>query len=196
LLYLSAYFEKHRTEYTDLLLRVSQRRTGTPGLEFFLTGVAEQAMDGVRTRHKVMALWQDYRKRLQTARASILGQNLVDQLFMQPAMSVGLARQFLRVSFLSAQNNVMRLVKLGILQRDDRAEAQSDFNRAEILQLTGARISNNESSFLFRRARRGGVQTRANSDAASRPHDQTSGLPQRPRPRRSHLRVVRAGTGN
>jgi len=138
LLYLSAYFEKHRTEYTDLLLRVSQKADWNAWIEFFLTGVAEQAMDGVERATKLMALWQDYRKRLQTARASILGQNLVDQLFMQPAMSVGLARQLLRVSFLSAQNNVMRLVKLGILKEMTGRKRNRIFIAPEILQLTGA----------------------------------------------------------
>ena len=138
LLYLSAYFEKHRTEYTDLLLRVSQKADWNAWIEFFLTGVAEQAMDGVERATKLMALWQDYRKRLQTARASILGQNLVDQLFMQPAMSVGLARQLLHVSFLSAQNNVMRLVKLGILKEMTGRKRNRIFIAPEILQLTGA----------------------------------------------------------
>jgi Fic family protein len=138
LLYLSAYFEKHRTEYADLLLRVSQKADWEAWIEFFLKGVAEQAMDGVERATKLMALWQDYRKRLQTARASILGQNLVDQLFMQPAMSVGLARQLLHVSFLSAQNNVMRLVKLGILKEMTGRKRNRIFIAPEILQLTGA----------------------------------------------------------
>jgi hypothetical protein len=63
---------------------------------------------------------------------------LVDQLFMQPAMSVGLARQLLRVSFLSAQNNVMRLVKLGILKEMTGRKRNRIFIAPEILQLTGA----------------------------------------------------------
>jgi Fic family protein len=138
LLYLSAYFEKHRVEYSDLLLRVSQQAAWEAWIEFFLKGIAEQAMDGVERATKLMALWQDYRKRLQTARASILGQNLVDQLFMQPAMSVGLARQLLHVSFLSAQNNVMRLVKLGILKEMTGRKRNRIFIAPEILQLTGA----------------------------------------------------------
>src|SRR3984893_1450490 len=138
LLYLSAYFAQHRTEYADLLLRVSQKAAWEAWIEFFLKGIAEQAMDGVERATKLMALWQDYRKRLQTARASILGQNLLDQLFMQPAMSVSLARQLLRVSFLSAQNNVMRLVKLGILKEMTGRKRNRIFIAPEILQLTGA----------------------------------------------------------
>jgi Fic family protein len=138
LLYLSAYFEKNRTQYTDLLLRVSQKADWESWIEFFLEGVAEQATDGVERATNLMALCQDYRKRLQTARVSILAQNLVDQLFLQPAMSVSLARQLLKVGFLSAQNNVMRLVKLGILKEMTGRKRNRIFIAPEILQLTGA----------------------------------------------------------
>ncbi len=138
LLYLSAYFEQHRAEYADLLLRVSQRGDWERWIEFFLKGIAEQAMDGVQRATRLMTLWQDYRKRLQTARVSILAQNLVDQLFMQPAMSVGLARQLLGTSYLSAQNNVMRLVKLGILREITGRKRNRIFIAPEILRLTGA----------------------------------------------------------
>ena len=138
LLYLSAYFEHHRREYADLLLRVSQKADWESWIEFFLEGVAEQAADGVERATKLMALWQDYRKRLQTARVSILAQNLVDQLFHQPAMSVGLAQQLLGVGFLSAQNNVMRLVKLGILKEMTGRKRNRIFIAPEILQLRGA----------------------------------------------------------
>jgi Fic family protein len=138
LLYLSAYLERHRAQYMDLLLRVSQKGEWERWIEFFLNGVAEQAIDGVERATKLMILWQDYRKRLQTARMSILAQNLVDQLFQQPAMSVGLAQQVLKVSFASAQNNIMRLVRLGILQEMTGRKRDRIFIAPEILQLTGA----------------------------------------------------------
>jgi Fic family protein len=136
LLYLSAYLEQHRLQYMDLMLSVSQRGEWERWIEFFLNGIAEQAMDGVERATKLMALWQDYRKRLQTARMSILAQNLVDELFKQPAMSVGLAQQVLKVSFASAQNNVMRLVKLGILKEVTGRKRDRIFIAPEILQLT------------------------------------------------------------
>jgi Fic family protein len=138
LLYLSAYLERHRAQYMDLLLRVSQKGEWERWIEFFLNGVAEQAVDGVERATKLMTLWRDYRKRLQTARMSILAQNLVDQLFQQPAMSVGLAQQVLGVSFASAQNNIVRLVKLGILQEMTGRKRDRIFIAPEILQLTGA----------------------------------------------------------
>jgi Fic family protein len=58
--------------------------------------------------------------------------------FKQPAMSVGLAQQVLKVSFASAQNNVIRLVKLGILKEVTGRKRDRIFIAPEILQLTGA----------------------------------------------------------
>ena len=138
LLYLSAYLERHRVRYMDLMLSVSQKGAWESWIEFFLQGIGEQAMDGVARASELMALWQDYRKRLQTARMSILAQNLVDELFKQPAMSVGLAQKVLGVSFASAQNNVMRLVNLGILKEVTGRKRDRIFIAPEILQLTGA----------------------------------------------------------
>ncbi len=45
LLYLSAYFERHRSTYYDLLLAVSQRAAWREWVLFFLNGVLEQARD-------------------------------------------------------------------------------------------------------------------------------------------------------
>jgi Fic family protein len=137
LLYLSAYFEKRRMQYADPLLRVSQKADWETWIQFFLEGITEQATDGLERAARLMALWQDYRKRLQTARVSTLAQRLVDQLFLQPAMTVGLAQSILRVSFLSAQNNIMRLVKAGILTEMTGRKRNRIFVATEILHLTG-----------------------------------------------------------
>jgi Fic family protein len=137
LLYLSAYLEDHRAQYADLLLRVSQTGDWLSWIRFFLQGVAEQAADGVQRATDVMALWQDYRKRLETARVSSLAQRLVDELFSQPAINVGMAQKLLKVSFLSAQNNVMRLVRAGILREITGGKRNRIFIAPELMRITG-----------------------------------------------------------
>jgi Fic family protein len=137
LLYLSAYLEDHRAEYSNLLLRVSQTGDWLSWIRFFLQGIAEQAADGVQRATDLMALWQDYRKRLETARVSSLAQRLVDELFSQPAINVGMAQKILKVSFLSAQNNVMRLVRAGILREMTGGKRNRIFIAPEIMQITG-----------------------------------------------------------
>lgn len=116
MLYLSAYFERHRAEYYRLLLAVSQDGRWNEWVSFFLRGVAEQSQDAVRRSERLLALWQDYRRRLQAARSSALLLRLVDELFNRPTLTFGLAKDTLRVTFRSAQLNVMKLVHAGILQ--------------------------------------------------------------------------------
>src|SRR5436309_5025335 len=88
LLYLSAYFERHRLEYYRLLLAVSQSGGWSEWICFFLRGVAEQSNDAIRRSDRLLQLMQDYRERLQSARTSALLLQLVDRLFMTPATTV------------------------------------------------------------------------------------------------------------
>lgn len=116
LLYLSAYFERYRREYYRLLLAVSQSGAWSEWTMFFLRGVAEQARDAIRRSDSLLGLWQDYRKKLQAARASALLLRLVDELFSYPAITIARAAERLNVTRPSAQRNVMKLVKEGILK--------------------------------------------------------------------------------
>jgi Fic family protein len=115
LLYLSAFFEKRRQEYYHRLLAVSQKGEWESWVEFFLSGVAEQALDAVRRAARLSALRDEYHARLQRARASALLLKLVDGLFHHPAITVpGAARQ-LNVTQRAASQNVGKLVQAGIL---------------------------------------------------------------------------------
>lgn len=61
LLSLSAFFERHRQAYYDLLMAVSERGTWRAWLPFFLRGVAEQAQDAVargRQLQDLQLMWR------------------------------------------------------------------------------------------------------------------------------------------
>jgi Fic family protein len=116
LLYLSAYFERNRSEYYRLLLAVSQDGKWAEWLSFFLRGIAEQSRDAIRRSEMLLQLWQDYRKRLQSVRSSALLLKLVDELFNRPYLTFGNAKEVLAVTYRSAQLNVTKLVDAGILE--------------------------------------------------------------------------------
>lgn len=116
LLYLSAYFEKHRSEYYAGLLGVSQRGAWSEWITFFLRGVAESAMDAVERAARLSALREDYRRRLARARASAHPLSLADHLFAFPAISVTQAAKMLNVTHRAAQLNVNKLVAAGIVR--------------------------------------------------------------------------------
>ncbi len=116
LLYLSAYFERNREAYADHLLRVSQTNSWNEWIRFFLQGVAEQSRDAVQRSRQLLGLWQGYRQKLQTARASALLLRLVDELFAFPAITAAHARNRLKVTHRSAQLNIQNLERMGILR--------------------------------------------------------------------------------
>jgi Fic family protein len=116
MLYLSAFFERHREEYYRLLLGVSQRGEWLPWIGFFLTAVEAQSKDAVSRSDTILLLWNNYRHRLQEARASALLLSLVDKLFSFPAISTRLASETLKVTPRSAQLNINKLMDAGILE--------------------------------------------------------------------------------
>ena len=116
LLYLSAFFERHRSDYYRLLLDVSQRGNWTEWIIFFLRGVAEQAEDAIVRANKLQKLSSEYRDQLQAARAAAALLKLADRLFKTPIITVQAAMKILGQSQPAAQHNIDRLVEAGILE--------------------------------------------------------------------------------
>lgn len=115
MLYLSAYFERHRDDYYRHLLSVSQDGRWTEWISFFLRGVAEESRDTIQRSENLLSLWQRYRQSLQTVRSSGLLLTLVDELFHRPYLTFTQAAKTLNVTFRAAQLNVSKLVDAGIL---------------------------------------------------------------------------------
>jgi len=116
LLYLSAYFEKRRSEYYDGLLAVSQRGAWEPWIRFFLRAVEEQSQAAINTATSLNALRDEYRKRFHAARASALLLRTVDEMFRSPAISMPLLAKELDVTYRSAQQIITKLIDAGMLK--------------------------------------------------------------------------------
>jgi Fic family protein len=114
-LYLSAYFEKSREEYYRLLLGVSQRGQWALWIIFYLRGVAEQSIDAVERAARLVALRDSWVRDCQNARTSALLTRLVDALFHNPFVTLARAVDLLGASAQSAQNNIDRLIGMGVL---------------------------------------------------------------------------------
>ncbi len=116
LLYLSAFFERYRDDYYRLLLKVSQRGSWTEWMSFFLRAIEVQSKDAISRSDQLLRLWQDYRDKLQEARASSLLLQLVDELFAYPAITNSRVSQRLQITPRSSQLNIEKLVAAGILR--------------------------------------------------------------------------------
>ena len=138
LLYLSAYFERRREDYYRLLLGVSQAGRWDEWISFFLQGVAEQSKDAISRSGQLLDLWQTYRAMLQSARSSALQLQLVDELFSYPAITIAQAAKRLKVTQRSAQLNVEKLVRKGILREGTGKKRNRVFVAPEIIKITEA----------------------------------------------------------
>lgn len=116
MLYLSAYFERNRSEYYQRLFEVSRDGRWQEWISFFLRGLAEQSRDAIARSDKLLKLWHTYRQSVQTARSSSLLLKLIDELFDRPYLTFSSAKTSLNVTFRSAQLNVLKLVAAGIVR--------------------------------------------------------------------------------
>jgi Fic family protein len=116
LLYLSAYFERNRSEYYARMLEVSRRGAWLEWIDFFLRGVTEQASDAVVRSKRLLDLWKAYRQRVTSARSSALLLALIDHLFATPATTVTNVANMFDITYAAAKNNVDKLVRAEILR--------------------------------------------------------------------------------
>ena len=138
LLYLSAFFERNRQSYYQLLLSVSQAGTWTEWIIYFLRGVAEQSHDAVKRANRLMDLREAYRTKLQSARASALLLQLVDELFSIPAVTIPGVTKRLNVTSRSAQLNVDKLIEARILREVTGRQRNRVFVAPEIVSIAEA----------------------------------------------------------
>ncbi len=133
-LYLSAYFERHRTLYYDLLLGVSQRGAWEDWLAFFLEGVRTEAKDVAERARRLLDLWREWRERYgrKGGSAHILG--LLDLLFERPVLTVPLVKNRLGITHAWANRLVQRLEEDGILTPVSERKRNRLYAAKEILE--------------------------------------------------------------
>lgn len=116
LLYLSAYIDRRKDEYKDLMLRVSQTGNWAPWVDFFLDGVVEQANDAVTIAERLVALREQYRLETSGPRVPSNVQTVIDILFDSPAISASDIRERLGVASRTAYDLIDRLEEHGIVR--------------------------------------------------------------------------------
>ena len=137
LLYMSAFFDKHREEYVDLLLRVSTRGAWEDWIAFFLRGVAECARDGQTLTDGLLALRERYHASVRAARSSGLLATLIDDLFRLPTITIGRAASLLNVTPASASSNLRKLQVLNVIVEVTGRTRDQVFVAREILDFVG-----------------------------------------------------------
>lgn len=135
LLYLSAYFERNRLTYYDLLMTVSEHGDWRAWVVFFLQAVTEQAQDASARAKQLQNLHSEWQQQLQQTRKSALLLKLVDSVFEIPVLTIPQARRSLGVTYASAKQNMDKLVEAGILEPLDESSHGKVFWAPRILRI-------------------------------------------------------------
>lgn len=115
LLYLSAYFEQHRSEYYDHLLLTSQRGDLLPWLTFFLHGVRRQARDAEERTVRLVELQHGMRNELLDEGKPNSVIRLAEHLFSTPILTAASTASLLGVTRPTAHAAIDALVERGDL---------------------------------------------------------------------------------
>jgi len=128
LLYLSSFIERHRTEYADRLLAVSERGEWDEWLRFFLRGIREQAEEALVRAKLLIDTRRTYETRYADEPKSV--RNLALALFEDPYVTVSEASERIDVVYQTANNAVDRLEADGVVT-EITGNAQNRVFRAE-----------------------------------------------------------------
>ncbi len=135
LLYLSAYFERSRSEYYDKLLRVSTHGDWDGWIRYFLVGVSVQAREAVDLADRLLALHNRYREELQAQHVTANALALIDALFENPLVYTKRAETVLGVSAPTARATIKTLEEQGILREITNRNWRKLYQADEIFAL-------------------------------------------------------------
>ncbi len=115
-LYLSAFFEKHRSAYYDSLTMARKNSDLEQWIKFFLSGVIETSGDSVKTFKSIVSLRQKYEERIMTLGSRVKkAQKLMLYMFSNPIIDNKKIMKEMEISFNSANRFIKALVDLGLL---------------------------------------------------------------------------------
>lgn len=134
LLYLSAYFERHRADYTGALTRGRLAGDLSSWLNLFLDAVAAEAQDAAERADRLTVLRDQFHRKVQGSRSSVI-RRLIDRLFSEMFLTASDAATQSQVTVASVQRAIDALVKAEVLREVTGRQWGRIYVASEILQL-------------------------------------------------------------
>jgi|SRR3989344_3382447 len=117
LLYLSAFFKKHRQEYYTRLHAVHENDDIEGWLKFFLEGIIQTSGEAIETARKILKLREeDTRKIAELGRVSKHALTVLERLYRDPIITLKHIMAWTNLSKSNAYNLLQRLIKVGLLK--------------------------------------------------------------------------------
>ena len=114
-LYLSAYFERNRSRYYELLDHTRRSSDVFPWLDFFFDGVQAMAREAEERSVRLTDLQRELRTQLLDCGGTPTAVRLVERLLDTPYVTVSAVAHQLGVSFPTAQRAIENLITAGVL---------------------------------------------------------------------------------
>src|SRR5690554_6142379 len=136
ILYLSDFFERHRSLYYDNLMRVRTHNDMEQWIKFFLTGIIETAQTGVMTFDKILQL----QKRLDVELKELGTRSgdafkVVEQLYQKPVINAQSVSKIIDKSMSTAYSLISELEKRQILKEITGGERDRIYVFEEYIKL-------------------------------------------------------------
>lgn len=156
-LYPSSYFNRQRSEYSDLLLAVSERGEWEEWVRFFLEGMRQQADEAFVRAKLLIQKRHEYELAYDDAAPSV--RLLTNAIFAEPYFTVSEAANMIDMTYQSANNALERLVEEGVVTEITGQEQNRVFMAAEIMDIverppselpTPTEVMESESIFQIR----------------------------------------------
>ncbi|WP_321184136.1 Fic family protein [Embleya scabrispora] len=112
----SPWLERHREQYKDLLLHVSQTGDFDDWTQFFCQAVIDQAADTVARIEDLLTFRERVQSRLRTAKVKGVALGIADELIGYPFISPTQAANRHSVTYAAANTAVSKLVEHGLLR--------------------------------------------------------------------------------
>jgi Fic family protein len=116
LLYLSPYFEDHRSDYYERLQAVREQGRIQEWLQFFLTAAAVQAADSVSRAERLADVRERYRRELAATGSRSRASEVVDLMMDNPYITVARVQRTLGVTQPGALTLLRKIEQRGWLQ--------------------------------------------------------------------------------
>jgi Fic family protein len=137
MLYLSAYFEKHKPLYYDNLMRVRTNNDLLQWIRFFLVAVTETSKQGIATFKNILALREDVESRRLITLGKKLprAKKLLTHLYKSTSVTAAEVGALLRVTPATANAFIRDFVRLGILREATGGKRNRVFTFHEYMNL-------------------------------------------------------------
>lgn len=147
LFYLSSYIRRHREEYTDLLLNVSEEGDWEEWLMFFLKGLKTQADEAFVRAKLLLELRARYEEEYADSPPSV--KRLTEVVFVEPVFTVNRASELIDMTYQAANNAIKELKNDGILRERTGKQRYQEFQADDVLDTLNADIENIPSPESF-----------------------------------------------